>query len=338
MTLEEMTLMPDPQMPTAAARPSLEDLFRQGNVQVTPGAVGPEAMRGAGGPAPTAMEAGYGGLADLYQMGAEAPAGTNIEQLNQLMGIAAPQQQRLDAERVAQQKMEMEAGAPEREAQAKLTQAKGEQPLKLAQIQETGRAQTAVDLARVQAEHQARLEQLQNTPFTNPLFLGKTPKEIAAMSPQQYEAYKGSILGSTKIKDFGSFLQALATAKATSPGIFDDNSVAYLIAREMAHQSGQSIDNYLTQFADPKTGRPAYKLKLDYGLTPTAAGARVSPSQEGGIFSRAMQGLSGMVTPTAPPGPGGPPMAAEVPYKESQPGLSDFLTRPPMGPMTPPGR
>jgi hypothetical protein len=225
---------------------------------------------------PSAQEAGYGGLADLYAMGADAPAGTNIEQLNQLMGIAAPQQQRMDTERVAQQKMEMEAGEPARKAQAAITEAKGKQPLEMEKLQEAGRVQTGVDIARVQAEHQARLEQLQNTPFTNPLFLGKSPKEIATMNPQQYEAYKGSILGSTKIKDFGSFLQALATARATSPGLFDDSTTAFLIAREMAHQSGASIDTYLTRFADPK-GVVKYKLKMDYGLTPTAAGTRVQP-------------------------------------------------------------
>ena len=337
MTLEEMTLMPDPQMPTAAARPSLEDLFRQGNVQVTPGATGPESARTTGNVPGTAQEAGYGGLADLYRMGAEAPAGANIEQLNQLMGIAAPQQARLDAERLSQQKMEMEAGEPARKAQAAITQAKGEQPMKLEQIKTTGQAQTTVDLARIQAEHQARLEQLQNTPFTNPLFLGKNPKEIAAMNPEQWKAFAGTIVGSTKIKELGQFIQALLTGAGMKPGTFTDSDIKFMIAKQMAVMNNESIDNYLTKSVDSK-GKVVYNLKIDYGLAPTAAGVRVSPSQEGGMFSRAMQGLGSMVAPTAPEGPGGPPMAAEKPIQESQPGLSDFLTRPPMGPMSPAGR
>src|SRR3990170_1016492 len=106
MTLEEMMSMSDirsipaSQMPASTAPPSIEELFRQGNVQVSPGATGPESARTMGNVPPSAQAAGYGGLADLYRMGADAPEGTTAPQLEQLMGIAAPQQARLDTERL----------------------------------------------------------------------------------------------------------------------------------------------------------------------------------------------------------------------------------------------
>ena len=281
MTLEEMTLMPDPQMPTAAARPSLEDLFRQGNVQVTPGAVGPESARTTGNVPLTPLAAGYQGLADMYRAGAEdLPSGEPHSLLffEKLREITEPIQQRLDAERMAQQKMEHEAGEPARKAQAAIKEASGKQPFELEQIKARGQAQTAVDVARVQAEHQARLEQLENTRFTNPLFLGKSPKDIAAMNPEQWKAYAATIVGSTKIKDLGQFIQALLTGAGMKPGTFTDSDIKFMIAKQMAVMNNESIDNYLTKSVDSK-GNVVYNLKMDYGLTPTAAGVRVQPGE-----------------------------------------------------------
>ena len=313
--VEDLMFPPGAAMPPAAqAQPSLADLFQQGGVtvegQLPPGT--PQAIRGTNVP-PSPIATQYEALGDLNKFLGDAlqkhaakeelmPAGA----MEEILRMISAGEQRVGAEVETRRKQEFEAGAPGREMQAKIAGEQAAQPLALERIREQGRVTQQGQQNLEQLQHRLALERLQDTPFATGILAGRTPRDLAAMRPEQRDALLQSV-GIGGMAGWGDAVAKIGTAAQLGtygpPGSKESqNGVNYFMAILSARMTGMPIENFYRETINAKGERtsefrPSGNMALKVGgVTP-----QVVPPRPGALSPQeSQQSMFGMMQQPGP--------------------------------------
>lgn len=265
--IEDIRSVPQGQMPTGT--PTLEELFQQGNVQVSGGQRStqdeaaeqlqmfqPRARTEVSNLPPSAEES---------RIGREGHARTMMHATT--MGQWDPQY-------VPIFQKELESVGKEREAEA--TRQSEEQQIRMKGEEERKGLQMRGDFEMQKqresqaAEQQMMLERLRKTPLSG--LLGMTLEQFEALPEPQKEQYRRSVM--MQSGGFGQFMQSMMTSVQGMPeGPNKENVMHYVLAQAMSIFTRQNIEELVTRTVDEK-GNIRIRLKM---LDPTGAGMGIKP-------------------------------------------------------------
>ena len=289
--------------------PSIEDLMQQGNVQVQPGGAATDQRDSVNqlleytGRQPQMPQTSLGGkytsLRDLFEMGANAPEGTNLEQFAMLQGQTAPIEKQVGLE---------EETTRGREAEAQQIRMKGEEQRKGIQMQEELKMQGQRE--QTAAEQAGMLERLRKTPLSG--ILGMTLEQFDALPPEQKEQYRKAVM--MQSGGFGKVMENLMSIIQQMPeGPSKLNMTHYAMALAESLFTRQEIEQLINRTVGPTGDLRIRHKRLDVtGAAPSIrpGGQPYGPEEEpvglGPGLMRSGRRAMGTTTNAPPPGMGEP--------------------------------
>lgn len=327
--------------PPSQGLPSLEELMQQGNVQVQREGPTPEQIGQSPGPSTTkhwssdpsiwsrnindipmsSLAAKYQSLRSLYNMAANAPAGTSWGQMEALKSISAPLEKEVRVEEEAERV---------RETEEKQIRMKGEEQRKGFQMQEELKMQGQRE--QQAAEQAGVLERLRKTPLSG--LLGMTLEQFDALPPEQKEQYRKAVM--MQSGGFGKVMENLTTIIQQMPeGPAKENMLNYAMALAESLFTRQNVEDLLNRTVDPKGNLRLRHKRLDVaGASPgiRPGGQPYGPEEEPVGLGPGLIRSFGRETNAPPPGMGEPGVdmgmftAPSKPVTQNREGLLNALS------------